>query len=56
MQDESCHYNPSCVGATLSGYTDVDRDSETALQSAVMTVGPISVAIDAGHQSFQVHS
>ena len=54
IQDESCHYRTSCIGATLTSYRDVEHGSEISLQSAAQSVGPISVAIDAGHKSFQV--
>ncbi|XP_078619390.1 procathepsin L-like [Branchiostoma floridae x Branchiostoma japonicum] len=54
-KNEQCTYKASCRGATLSSYTDVKSKDEDALQQAVATVGPISVAIDAGHSSFQLY-
>lgn len=54
--NEYCRYRASSVGATCTGYTDIQQGSESDLQAASATVGPISVAIDAGHTSFQFYS
>ena len=39
----------------IEGHVDITKDSEAALQQAVAEVGPISIAIDAAHQSFQLY-
>lgn len=53
LQQGKCRYKSSAVGAKCSGYTFVRPISEQALQAAVATVGPIAVAVDASHRSFQ---
>ncbi|KAG8256913.1 hypothetical protein J6590_059863 [Homalodisca vitripennis] len=50
---DTCRYNPKNKGATDNGYVGITSGSEKALQKAVATVGPISVAIDANHTSFK---
>ncbi|XP_073229988.1 procathepsin L-like [Porites lutea] len=54
-EDEKCHFNASSVGADDTGYVNITSGDEKALKVAVGTVGPISVAIDAGHLSFQFY-
>ncbi|XP_030643082.1 cathepsin L1-like [Chanos chanos] len=54
-QDGECRYDPSHIGATCTGYVDITRGDESALQEAVANIGPVSVAIDAGHASFQLY-
>lgn len=53
-QEGTCNFNRDAVGATLSGYTDVYRN-EVSLRDAVAANGPVSVAIDASHPSFQFY-
>jgi len=54
-RDNTCRFNAATVGATDKGCMDIQSKSEADLQQAVATVGPISVAIDAGHTSFQLY-
>lgn len=55
-EDEKCHYNPKNKGATDKGFVDIESGDEDHLKAAVATVGPVSVAIDASHESFQLYA
>jgi len=50
-----CKYTVANRGSTLASYKDVSSGSETALATAV-DGRPVSVAIDASHNSFQLYS
>jgi len=54
-RDGPCRFKPADIGATVAGYTDVPEGDEAALTQAIAAVGPISVAIDASHFSFQLY-
>ena len=44
--NDTCRFKKSKASAHISGYRDVMRGNETALQLAVATVGPVSVGVD----------
>jgi cathepsin L len=54
--DDSCHFQKKDVGATDKGFVDIPTGDEDALKKAIATIGPVSVAIDASHESFQFYS
>jgi len=54
-RNEQCKFTKSDVGADDTGFVDIPEGDEDALKKAAATVGPISVAIDASHFSFQFY-
>lgn len=55
-EDDKCRYNPVNSGADDKGFVDIESGNEEKLKIALATVGPISIAIDASHESFQFYS
>lgn len=55
-EDGKCRFKKADVGGTDTGYVDVAQGDEQQLMDAVATIGPVSVAIDASHVSFQMYS
>jgi len=53
--DGTCAFDSSKVAGTLSSCQDLSSGDEGALQNAIVQIGPISVAIDASHMSFQLY-
>ncbi|GIY33313.1 cathepsin L [Caerostris darwini] len=51
-KQSTCEFKKQTVGATLTGYVDVEEENEIALMQAVATVGPVSVGIHAGSHGF----
>ncbi|GCB71027.1 hypothetical protein scyTo_0008749 [Scyliorhinus torazame] len=55
MDGQSCRYSPQNSAAKCTGYKSIPQDNERALALAVASVGPVSVAIDAAHFTFQFY-
>ncbi|XP_037632801.1 cathepsin La [Sebastes umbrosus] len=55
MDDQPCRYDPFFNSVNDTGFVDVPSGVERALMKAVAAVGPVSVAIDAAHESFQFY-
>nr|CAI5868954.1 unnamed protein product [Callosobruchus analis] len=51
-----CRFKREDVVVTCSGYVEIPVGDEKALEIAVGTIGPVSVGIDAGKQTFQFYS
>jgi len=56
MQDQFCKQNADFSGVTVQSYVNVTSFSESDLQDAVATYGPVAVAIDAAHPEFEYYS
>nr|XP_045606835.1 digestive cysteine proteinase 2-like [Procambarus clarkii] len=54
-KDGVCRFSKDNIGATCTGYVDIQEGNETNLMTAVRDVGPVSVGIDASHQTFQFY-
>lgn len=55
-RDDVCRYKKEDEGAEDIGFVDVESGNEEKLMHAVASVGPVSIAIDASHESFQFYS
>jgi len=50
-----CRFHKEDVGATIRGVRHIIEGSEEHLTQILGTIGPVSVAIDASHSSFQLY-
>nr|CAA56914.1 cathepsin l [Nephrops norvegicus]prf//2119193A cathepsin L-related Cys protease [Nephrops norvegicus] len=55
-RDNTCRFNSNSVAATCSGFVSIAQGSESPEVRRTTNTGPISVAIDAAHRSFQSYS
>jgi len=56
VDTNGCRFNAAGVLGHIAGHKDIPQSDEKALENAVGTVGPVSVAIDAGSFYFQSYS
>jgi len=55
LKEGSCYFRKKTIGATISSMSFVRKGSESDLQTAVVQHGPVAVAIDHRHRSFQFY-
>ncbi|CAG2176642.1 unnamed protein product, partial [Oppiella nova] len=51
-----CQYTKSKKAVSVTGLNTLQTGRESALKAVVGRVGPVAVAIDAGHQTFQLYT
>lgn len=54
-RDGRCHIDQSKTVTEVTGFVDIPQTDEDKLKEAVANNGPVSVAIDASHPSFQFY-
>jgi cathepsin L len=55
FKNNICQFNATNIGGTATGIVNIASNDEVALAKALSTVGPISVAINAGLSTFQFY-
>ncbi|CAF0760663.1 unnamed protein product [Adineta steineri] len=53
--EQTCMFNATDIVVQVCDFVDIASGDEAVLQQAVATIGPISVAIDETHSSFQFY-
>jgi len=55
-KEGKCRFNRKNIGAVGFGFVDLPEGDEEKLMEALAAVGPIAIAIDASHETFQFYS
>lgn len=55
-KERACKYKKKTSAADLHGFVNIPEGDESKLMAAIATIGPVSVAIDSSHESFQFYS
>ena len=54
LQQGQCQFSKTSIGATQAGVVTIPVGSESDLQAATATAGPVSVAVDGSSNAFRV--